>query len=120
LSGGAPGELDKGKNALANTIVNNALLQHPAKVAQATGTPTKQDAQIMRAAFENRLNGGADPVNGRTYYGTTHNPNVKYRSAGNHLPGAAGRETMYMKFGPFKDSYSGRPTWIVIYNDPGH
>ena len=120
LSGGAPGQLEKGKNAMANAIINNALLQHPAKVAPATGTPTKQDARIMRAAFQNRPNGGSDPVNGRTQYGTTHNPNVRYRSAMNHLKGAAGRETMYMKFGPFKDSVSGLPTWIVIYNDPGH
>ena len=120
LSGGAPGELEKGKNALANVIINNALLPKPAEVAPATGTATKQDSKIMTDAFVSRLNGGADPVHGRTQYGTTHNANVQWRSAGNHLKGAAGRETVFVKFGPYKDSVSRQPTWIVIYNDPGH
>jgi hypothetical protein len=120
LSGGASGELEKGKTALANAIINGAELPRPPKVAPATGTPTDQDARIMRDAITNRNNGGADPVQGRTQYGTSHNPNVQWRDAGNHLPGAAGRETVFGKFGPFNDSYSKQPTWIVIYNDPGH
>lgn len=119
LSGGKPGQLVNGKTALANAIINGAKLPHPPKVAPATGTPTSQDAQIMQSAYTNRINGGADPVNGRVYYGTTHNPNVQWRSAGNGLPGAAGREPVYQKFGPFNDSISPNPTWIVIYNNPG-
>ena len=119
LSGGASGQLVNGKTALANAIINGAKLSNPPKVAPATGTPTSQDAQIMQDAYTNRVNGGDDPVNGRVYYGTTHNANVQWRSAGNGLPGAAGRETVYQKFGPFKDSISPNPTWIVIYNKPG-
>jgi hypothetical protein len=117
---GNPDVLSDAKDALANTLINNAELDKPAKVAPATGTASTQDAQIMKDAATNRANGGADPVEGRTQFGTTHNPNVQSRSAGNHLKGEAGRETVYEKFGPFKDSVSRRPTWIVIYNDPGH
>jgi hypothetical protein len=117
---GNPDVLVDAKDALANAIINNAELDRPAKVAPATGTATTQDSQIMRDAATNRANGGADPVEGRTQYGTTHNPNLQSRSASNHLKGEAGRETVYEKFGPFKDSTSRRPTWIVIYNDPGH
>jgi RHS repeat-associated protein len=117
---GDPDVLVDGKTALANAIINNAELDRPAKVAPATGTATTQDSQIMRDAATNRANGGADPVEGRTQYGTTHNPNIQSRSASNHLKGEAGRETVYEKFGPFRDSTSRRPTWIVIYNDPGH
>jgi RHS repeat-associated protein len=120
LSGGAPGELENGKNALANAIINNAELDRPAKVAPSTGTATPQDAEIMRDAYTNRANGGADPVQGRTQFGTSHNSHLKSRSAGNHLKGKAGRETVYEKFGPFKDSTSRRPTYIYIYNNPGH
>jgi RHS repeat-associated protein len=117
---GDPDVLGDAKDALANTLINNANLDNPAKVAPATGTASTQDAQIMKDAVANRAKGGDDPVEGRTQFGTTHNPNVRSRSAGNHLKGAAGRETVYEKFGPFKDSTSRRPTWIVIYNNPGH
>jgi hypothetical protein len=116
---GNPDVLADAKDALANALINNANLDSPAKVAPATGTASTQDAQIMKDAVTNRANGGADPVEGRTQFGTTHNPNIKSRSAMNHLKGAAGRETVYEKFGPFRDSVSRRRTWIVIYNDPG-
>ncbi|MGB7283740.1 MAG: RHS repeat-associated core domain-containing protein [Candidatus Acidiferrum sp.] len=116
---GDPDVLVDAKDALANTLINNANLDNPAKVAPATGTASTQDAQIMRDAATNRANGGADPVEGRTQFGTTHNSHIQSRSAGNHLKGAAGRETVYEKFGPFRDSVSRRPTWIVIYNNPG-
>jgi RHS repeat-associated protein len=116
---GNPDVLGDAKDALANTLINNANLDSPAKVAPATGTASTQDAQIMRDAATNRANGGADPVEGRTQFGTTHNAHIQSRSAMNHLKGAAGRETVYEKFGPFRDSVSRRPTWIVIYNDPG-
>jgi RHS repeat-associated protein len=118
--GGDPDELDRGKTALANAILNNAELKHPAKVAPATGTATGEDAKAMRAAYVNRMEGGEDPVEGRSQYGTSHHSDLKDRSAGNHLPGAAGRETVYERFGPFKDSTSKQPTYIYIYNDPGH
>ena len=120
LSGGAPGELEKGKTALANAIINNAGLAVPAPVAPDTGTASDQDTEIMDDAYTNRVNGGADPVQGRSQYGTTQNPNVKYRDANNKMHGVAGQETVYAKFGPFTNSISPRPTWIVIYNDPGH
>lgn len=118
--GGDPSELAKGKEALANAIINNAERDQPNQVAPATGTATSQDAQIMRDAYTSRANGGADPVQGRTYYGTSHYANLHSRSASNNLKGKAGRETVYKKFGPFKDSTSRRPTYIYIYNDPGH
>jgi len=116
---GNPDVLSDAKDALANTLINNANLDNPAKVAPATGTASTQDQQIMRDAATNRANGGADPVEGRTQFGTTHNAHIQSRSAMNHLKGAAGRETVYEKFGPFRDSVSRRPTWVVIYNDPG-
>jgi hypothetical protein len=118
--GGDPNELAKGKDALANAIINNAELDHPAKVAPATGTATGQDAQVMRDAYTNRANGGADPVQGRTQYGTSHHANLHSRSASNGLNGKAGREKVFEKFGPFKDSTSRQSTYIYIYNDPGH
>jgi RHS repeat-associated protein len=120
LSGGAPGSLEKGKTALANAIINNAKLKHPAKVAPDTGTPSTQDAQIMGDAYTNRSNGGADPVQGRTQYGTSHYGDLTDRSASNGLKGAAGRETVFAQFGPFKDSTSRQQTYIYIYDDPGH
>ena len=116
---GNPDVLADAKDALANALINNANLDNPAKVAPATGTASTQDQQIMRDAATNRANGGADPVEGRTQFGTTHNAHIQSRSAMNHLKGAAGRETVYEKFGPFRDSVSRRPTWIVIYNNPG-
>ena len=116
---GNPDVLSDAKDALANTLINNANLTKPAQVATPDRPASAEDAQIMKDAVTNRANGGADPVEGRTQFGTTHNPNVRSRSACNHLKGAAGRETVYEKFGPFKDSTSRRPTWIVIYNNPG-
>jgi hypothetical protein len=118
--GGDSQVLVDGKMALANAIYNNANLSKPEVVAPNSGSASAQDAQIMQGVVTSRKNGGADPVDGRNYYGTTHNPNVKYRDAGNHLKGAAGRETVFAKFGPFKDSISSRPAYIVIYNSPGH
>ena len=118
--GGDPQQLVDGKTALANAIYNNANLAHPEKVAPATGTPSAQDSQIMQGVVMSRTNGGADPVQGRVYYGTSHTPDLTSRSAGNGLKGAAGRETVFAKFGPFKDSISSRPTYIYIYNNPGH
>jgi RHS repeat-associated protein len=116
---GNPDALADAKDALANTIINNAELTQPAQVATPDRSASAQDAQIMKDAATNRANGGADPVEGRTQFGTTHNPNVQWRPAGNYLKGEAGRETVYEKFGPFKDSASRQPTWIVIYNNPG-
>lgn len=51
--GGDRNELAKGKDALANAIIHNAELDHPAKVAPATGTATSQEAQTMRDAYTN-------------------------------------------------------------------
>lgn len=116
---GDPDVLSDGKEALANTLINNAELEKPAQVATPDRPASAQDAQVMKDAVANRAKGGADPVEGRTQFGTTHNPNVQWRDAGNGLKGAAGRETVYEKFGPFNDSTSSRQTWIVIYNNPG-
>jgi hypothetical protein len=94
--GGDPQQLVDGKTALANAIYNNASLAHPEKVAPATGTPSAQDSQIMQGVVTSRTNGGADPVQGRVYYGTSHTPDLTSRSAGNGLKGAAGRETVFV------------------------
>ena len=118
--GGNPQELVDGKIALANTIYNNANLARPEKVAPDTGAASAQDGQIMQGVVKNRISGGADPVQGRVYYGTSHIPNLTSRSAGNRLRGAAGRESVFAKFGPFKDSISSQSTYIYIYNNPGH
>jgi RHS repeat-associated protein len=118
--GGNAQELVDGKTALANAIYNNADSAHPQKVAPDTGTASGQDSQIMQGVVTSRTNGGADPVQGRVYYGTSHTPDLTSRSAGNGLKGAAGRESVFAKFGPFKDSISSRPTYIYIYNNPGH
>lgn len=121
LKGSDSSELEKGKTALANALINNAERAHPNKVAPATGTASGQDEKIMEKAYTNRANGVADPVQGRTYYGTSHYPDLISRSAGNGLPGAAGRETVFARFGPFHDSQTPHtPTYIYIYNDPGH
>jgi RHS repeat-associated protein len=117
---GDPQELVDGKTDLANAIYNNANLAHPEKVAPDTGTASAQDSQIMQGVVTSRENGGADPVQGRHYYGTSHNPNLKSRPAGNGMKGAAGREKVFAKFGPFHDSTSPkRQTYIYIYNAPG-
>jgi len=84
---GDPDVLVDAKDALANALINNANLDSPAKVAPATGTASTQDEQIMRNAATNRANGGADPVEGRTQFGTTHNPHIQSRSAMYHLKG---------------------------------
>jgi RHS repeat-associated protein len=118
--GGNAQELVDGKTALANAIYNNADSAHPQKVAPDTGTASGQDSQIMQGVVTSRTNGGADPVQGRVYYGTSHTPNLTSRSAGNGLKGAAGRESVFARFGPFKDSISSRSTYIYIYNNPGH
>ena len=119
LHGGVPGELGKAKTALSNAIINNALLKHPAKVAPETGSASIQDLKIMRAAYLNRVEGGSDPVNGRTQYGTSHFI-LQSRSASNGLKGKAGRESVYLMFGPFEDQTSLLPTFIYIYNNPGN
>jgi RHS repeat-associated protein len=119
--GGAPQELVDGKTDLANAIYNNANLAHPEKVAPDTGTASAQDSQIMQGVVTSRTNGGADPAQGRHYYGTSHHANLKGRSALNGLKGAAGRESVFARFGPFHDSMTpNTPTYIYIYNDPGH
>lgn len=115
--GGDPTELEKGKAALANAIINGAESKHPPLVATPTVPASSQDAQIMRDAYTNRANGGADPVNGRTFYGTSHTPPDQLHSR----PIGNGRQTVYEHFGPFNDSVGGgRQTYIYIYNDPGH
>jgi len=117
---GDPQELVDGKTALANAIYNNANLPHPEKVAPDTGTASAQDSQIMQGVVNSRTSGGADPVQGRHYYGTSHNPNLKSRPSGNGRKGAAGREKVFARFGPFHDSMSPkRQTYIYIYNAPG-
>ncbi len=115
--GGDPTELEKGKTALANAIINGAEAPHPPLVATPTVPASGQDAQIMRDAYTNRANGGADPVNGRTFYGTSHTPPDRLHSR----PIGNGRQSVYAHFGPFHDSIGrGRDTYIYIYNAPGH
>ena len=117
LSGGKPGELERGKKAEANAILNNAQRTQPNKMAPATGTPTSQDLTIMQQVFYDRATGVPDPVEGRTYFGNSAE-NLTSRPAGNGLPGKAGRQTVHDKFGPF-DWGTNAPQFIYIYNDPG-
>jgi hypothetical protein len=115
LSGGPPGDLEKGKTALANAILNNAGLARPAKVAPDTGTASSQDARIMSAAYLGRAAGNPDPVEGRTQFGNSTHP-ITSRSALNGLRGAAGRETVYARYGPFSNSI-GPPTYTSPLKD---
>jgi hypothetical protein len=115
-NGGDPKELENGDAALANALINNAKKARPNEVAPDTGTASPQLGKAMRDAFTNRAKGGVDPVHGRTFYGTSHIPPSRLHSR----PIGNGRQTVYEHFGPFNDSWSGRTTWIYIYNDPGH
>ncbi len=113
---GDPKELQKAEAALANTLINNANRARPNATAPATGAASPQLAQAMRDAYTARANGGADPVLGRTFYGTSHIPPNRLSSR----PIGNGRQTVYSHFGPFRDSTSRLPTYLYIYNDPGH
>jgi len=117
LTGGKPGELVAGKSAEANAIINNAELPRPNVMAPSTGTASPQDRAIMEEAFYNRATGGDDPVEGRTYFGNSAQ-DLGSRPAGNNLPGAAGRQSVYDSFGPFTWG-NNAPQFIYIYNDPG-
>ena len=113
--GGDPSELVKGQTALANAIINGAESPRPPQVASPTVPASIQDAQIMTDAYTNRVNGGADPVQGRVFYGTSHE-NLTSRPA---CKGCSARETVFAKFGPFNDSVGrGQQTYIYIYNNP--
>jgi hypothetical protein len=114
--GGDPKQLQNGANAIANALINNANRKRPNEVAPDTGTASSPLSQIMQDAYTNRANGGADPVGGRTFYGTSHIPPSRLHSR----PIGRGRQSVYESFGPFNDSRSRQTTWIYIYNDPGH
>jgi hypothetical protein len=114
--GGDSSQLQDGADALANALINNANRTKPNQVAPDTGTASPDLATAMQDAAANRANGGADPVEGRTFYGTSHTPPDRLTSR----PIGNGRQTVYESFGPFKDSTSRQPTYIYIYNDPGH
>ena len=114
--GGDPKELQNGSDALANALINNANKKRPNEVAPDTGTASTPLAKAMQDAYTNRANGGADPVQGRTFYGTSHIPPSRLHSR----PIGSGRQSVFQSFGPFKDSTSRLPTYIYIYNDPGH
>jgi hypothetical protein len=114
--GGDASQLQDGPDALANALINNANKTKPNAVAPDTGTASPTLAKAMQDAVTNRANGAADPVEGRTFYGTSHTPPDQLHSR----PIGNGRQTVYESFGPFKDSTSRQPTYIYIYNDPGH
>ncbi|WP_220464965.1 RHS repeat-associated core domain-containing protein [Granulicella sp. 5B5] len=114
--GGDSKELANGSTALANALIDNANKKRPNGVAPDTGTASPSLATAMKDAYTNRANGGADPVQGRTFYGTSHIPPDRLHSR----PIGNGRQTVFQHFGPFRDSTSRLPTYIYIYNDPGH
>ena len=93
--GGDPSELGKGADALANALINNTNKAKPNEVAPDTGTASPQLAKAIRDAYTNRANGGADPVHGRTFYGTSHIPPNRLLSR----PIGNGRQTVYEHFG---------------------
>lgn len=55
---GDPDVLADGKEALANTLINNADLSKPGQVATPDRPASAQVAQIMGAAVTNRAKGG--------------------------------------------------------------
>jgi hypothetical protein len=111
LTGGQPGQLEKGKTAEANAILNNAQQTKPNQMAPATGTPTSQDLKIMEQVYYDRATGVPDPVAGRTYFGNSAQELTS-------RPVGSGRQTVYSHFGPF-DWGSNAPQYIYIYNNPG-
>lgn len=111
--GGDAKELQDGQDALANALINNANRKRPNEVAPDTGTALTPLAKAMQDAYTNRANGGADPVQGRTFYGTSHITPDRLHSR----PIGNGRQTVFEHFGPFRDSTSRLPTYIYIYND---
>ena len=70
------------KEALANAIINNEELKKPEQVATPDRSASAQDAEMMKDAVANRAKGGADPVEGLHYYGTTNNPKAGVASCG--------------------------------------
>jgi hypothetical protein len=111
LTGGKPGELVKGKTAEANAIINNAGSRIPHQMASsAAGVPLPEDQDIMRGAYYDRLMGGSDPVQGRTYFGNSAE-NLSSRPIGNS------RQTVYSQYGPYTWGKNA-PQYIYLYNDP--
>ena len=112
LSGGKPGELQRGITEEAHAIYNSASLKHPNPMALPNVTATAEDKQIMEETYFNRGSGGDDPVEGRTYFGNS-------AEDLNSRPIGDSRQTVYDSAGPF-DWGSHAPQYIYIYNDPGH
>lgn len=117
LSGGRDGDLDKAKTAVANAIVNGKMEKQPPTVApdtltaQAAGSIGRtRDQVIARDVFADRLGGKPDPVDGRTFYGTS-------KDVINSRPIGSGRQTVAQRFGPF-DHGKGPKQYVYIYNNP--
>ena len=110
-------DLDQAKYVQAHAIINNALRKVPNAMANRTVTRAAaasrghdRDVAIMRQAYFDRMTRGADPAQGRTYFGNSADV-LKSRPIGNL------RQTPFVRFGPFVLG-SQSPRHIYIFNDP--
>ena len=110
-------DLDQAKYVQAHAIINNALRTLPNKMANRTVTEAaaasrghERDIAIMRQAYFDRMTRGADPAQGRTYFGNSADLILKSSPIGNS------RHTVFARFGPFALG-SQKPRYIYIYND---
>ena len=116
LSGGAPGELEKAKIALAHTIQNGLVAKRPPGVADVTlsreaasSIGRADDERISAIVYRAKQSGKSDPVAGALYYGTS-------SSVINSIPIGNGRQNVAHRFGPF-DHGRGKKAYIYIYGE---
>lgn len=95
-------DLDRAKYVQAHAILNNAMLtksnamaNRTVSKAAATSPGHARDIAIMRQAYFDRMSQGADPAQGRTYFGNSAEL-LRSRPIGN------ARQTTFAQFGPFR------------------
>src|SRR5215468_4805318 len=110
-------DLDQAKYVQAHAIINNALRKIPNGMANRTVTRAAaasrghdRDVAIMRQAYFDRMTRGADPAQGRTYFGNS-------AEVLNSRPIGNSRQTPFVRFGPFVLG-SQSPQYIYVFNDP--
>jgi len=112
-------ELDKGKAAEANAVMNadtnlgdkrsKLAGTAPSDESHAPAAQTAHDREVVEQAYFDRQVYGTDTAGGREYIGNS-------SSAIDSRPIGSGRQTTYESIGPF-DAPSGKGT-ILIYNNP--
>lgn len=110
-------DLEDAKYVQAHAIINNAMLEDPHDMAgptvtnaAATSAGHPRDIAIMRQAYFDRMTKGADPAEGRTYFGNSA-ATLRWRRIGRS------RQSPFKRFGPFALGSQPRK-YIYIFNDP--